>query len=71
MQEIDRIWLKYEQGRILDGLESLDEVNRLAGGKRLFADARTHFFKSLDLLREFVDALVDGRQCGNWLHRRP
>ena len=30
MQEIDRIWLKYEEGRILDRLESLDEVNRLA-----------------------------------------
>ena len=26
MQEIDRIWLKYEEGRILDRLESLDEV---------------------------------------------
>ena len=30
MQEIDRIWLKYEQGRFLDRIESLDEVNRLA-----------------------------------------
>ena len=30
MQEIDRIWLKYEEGRILDSIESLDEVNRLA-----------------------------------------
>ena len=30
MQEIDRIWLKYEEGRFLDSIESLDEVNRLA-----------------------------------------
>ena len=30
MEDIDRIWLKYEDGRILDRLESLDEVNRLA-----------------------------------------
>ena len=30
MQEIDRIWLKYEDGRVLDRLESLDDVNQLA-----------------------------------------
>lgn len=30
MQEIDRIWLKYEECRILDRIESLDEVNSLA-----------------------------------------
>ena len=30
MQEIDRIWLKYEEGRLLDRIESLDDVNRLA-----------------------------------------
>ena len=30
MHDIDRIWLKYEDGRLLDGLESLDDVNRLA-----------------------------------------
>ena len=30
MQEIDSIWLKYEEGRLLDRLESLDEVNRFA-----------------------------------------
>lgn len=30
MQEIERIWLKYEQGRFLARIESLDEVNRLA-----------------------------------------
>ena len=30
MQAIDRIWLKYEEGRLLDRLESLDDVNRLA-----------------------------------------
>ena len=30
MEDIARIWLKYEEGRILDRLESLDEVNRLA-----------------------------------------
>ena len=30
MQEIDRIWLKYKEGRILDRIESLGEVNRLA-----------------------------------------
>ncbi len=30
MQEIDRIWLKYEEGGLLDRLESLDDVNGLA-----------------------------------------
>ena len=30
MQEIDRIWVKYDEGRFLDRLESLDDVNRLA-----------------------------------------
>ena len=30
MQEIERIWLKYGEGRLLDRLESLDDVNRLA-----------------------------------------
>ena len=30
MQQIDRIWLKYDEDRLLDGLESLDDVNRLA-----------------------------------------
>ena len=30
MQEIDRIWLKYEEGRLHDRLQSLDDVNRLA-----------------------------------------
>ena len=30
MQEIDRIWLKYEEGRFFARTESLDEVNRLA-----------------------------------------
>ncbi len=30
MQEIDCIWLKYEEGRFLDRIESLDEVNRIA-----------------------------------------
>lgn len=30
MQEIDRIWLKYKKDRILDRIESLDEVNHLA-----------------------------------------
>ena len=30
MQEIDRIWLKYEQGGLLDRLDSLDHVNSLA-----------------------------------------
>lgn len=30
MQEIDRIWLKYEEGQLLDHLDSLDDVNHLA-----------------------------------------
>ncbi len=30
MQEIELIWLKYDEGRLLDRLESLDDVNRLA-----------------------------------------
>lgn len=30
MQEIDRIWLKYEEGRLLDRLESLGDINDLA-----------------------------------------
>ena len=29
MQEIDRIWLKYDEACLLDRLESLDDVNRL------------------------------------------
>ena len=30
MREIDRIWLKYEEGRFFARIQSLDEVNRLA-----------------------------------------
>ena len=30
MRDIDRIWLKYEDQSLLDRLESLDDVNRLA-----------------------------------------
>ena len=30
MQELDRIWLKYDKDRLLDRLESLDDVNRFA-----------------------------------------
>ena len=30
MRDIDRIWLKYEEQSLLDRLESLDDVNRLA-----------------------------------------
>jgi len=30
MQEIDRIWVKYDEGKLLDHIESLDEINRLA-----------------------------------------
>ena len=30
MHEVDRIWLKYQEGRFLDRLESVDEVNRFA-----------------------------------------
>ena len=30
MNEIDQIWLKYENQSLIDGLESLDDVNRLA-----------------------------------------
>ena len=29
MQEIDRIWTKYDEGRLLDRLDSLDDVNRV------------------------------------------
>ena len=30
MQEVDRIWLKYEQDGLLDRIDSLEDVNRLA-----------------------------------------
>ena len=30
MQDIDRIWTRYDKGGLVDGLESLDDVNRLA-----------------------------------------
>ena len=30
MRDIDRIWLKYEDQSLLDRLESLDDINRLA-----------------------------------------
>ena len=48
MQEIDRIWLKYEEGRILDRLESLDEVNRLA---LTFGSDAAQTFRLLTLMR--------------------
>ena len=48
MQEIDRIWLKYEEGRILDRLESLDEVNRLA---LTFGSDTAQTFRLLTLMR--------------------
>ena len=48
MQEIDRIWLKYEEGRILDRLESLDEVNRFA---LTFGSDAAQTFRLLTLMR--------------------
>lgn len=48
MQEIDRIWLKYEEGGILDRLESLDEVNRLA---LTFGSDAAQTFRLLTLMR--------------------
>ena len=48
MQEIDRIWLKYEEGSILDRLESLDEVNRLA---LIFGSDAAQTFRLLTLMR--------------------
>ena len=48
MQEIDRIWLKYEEGRVLDRLESLDEVNRLA---LTFGSDAAQTFRLLTLMR--------------------
>lgn len=48
MQEIDRIWLKYEEGRVLDRLESLDEVNRLA---LTFGSDVAQTFRLLTLMR--------------------
>ena len=48
MHEFDRIWLKYKEGRILDRIDSLDEVNRhaLAFGRDV---AQT--FRLITLLR--------------------
>ena len=48
MQEIDLIWLKYKEGRILDRIESLDEVNRLA---LTFGRDVAQTFRLLTLLR--------------------
>ena len=48
MQEIDRIWLKYEEDRFLDRLESLDEVNRIA---LTFGSDVAQTFRLLTLLR--------------------
>ena len=48
MQEIDRIWAKYDEGRPLDRLESLDDVNRLALG---FGRDAADTFRFVTLLR--------------------
>lgn len=49
MQEIDRIWLKYEKVRVLDRLESLDQVNRVA--LTFGSDAAAQTFRLLTLMR--------------------
>ena len=49
MQEIDRIWLKYREGRILERIESLDEVNRLA---LTFGRDVAETFRSVTLLHK-------------------
>ena len=48
MQEIERIWLKYEQRRFLARIESLDEINRLA---LTFGSDVAQTFRLLTLLR--------------------
>ena len=48
MQEIDRIWRKYEEGRTLDRLKSVDEVNRLA---LTFGSDVAQTFRALTLMR--------------------
>ena len=50
MQAIDRIWLKYEEGRLLDRLESLDDVNRLA---LTFGSDVARTFRLITLLRSY------------------
>ena len=50
MQAIDRIWLKYEEGRLLEPLESLDDVNRLA---LTFGSDVASTFRLITLLRSY------------------
>ena len=49
MQESDRIWLKYEDDRLLDRLKSLDDVNRLA---LAFGRDVARTFRLITLLRD-------------------
>ena len=48
MKEIDRIWAKYDEGRPLDRLESLEDVNRLS---LTFARDAAETFRLVTLLR--------------------
>ena len=49
MQEIDRIWVKYDEGRLLARVESLDHVNRLA---LAFGRDVAETFRLVTLLRD-------------------
>ena len=63
MQEIDRIWVKYDEGRFLDRLESLDDVNRLV---LTFGRDVAETFRLVTLLRT-----PDRNTCGYGLSDAP
>ena len=63
MQEINHIWLKYAEGRLLDGIQSLEDANQLA---LTFGKDVAHTFKLITLLQN-----SDTSPCGYDLSDAP
>ena len=63
MRDINQIWLKYEEDRLLDGVQSLEDVNKLA---LTFGKDVAHTFKLVTLLQN-----PDTSPCGYNLSDAP
>ena len=63
MQEINHIWLKYEEDRLLDGIQSLEDVNQFA---LTFGKDVAHIYKLVTLLQS-----TDTNPCGYDLSDAP
>ena len=56
MQEIIHIWLKYEEDRLLDSIQSLEDVNQFA---LTFGKDVAYTFKLVTLLQILIRTLTD------------